>query len=345
MGKAANVRAIQALTELRNALRRFGRGAQEALASAEIEIRRTQEWLREREAHWRREVEEARAAYEDCLAEEGSNCAAEEAALHRAEAELRKVQYWQVRVEQAVAEYRRYANRLKHLVKDHTERAQAFLDRRRAELESYIAVPVPQVAPASTSLPPLNVGGISADRLPEKLELGEEVAQEMEALWRKSVQDVDKGMVKECAATLISQEGKFLLINPVEGMSASVTPIREVSEGQEFVGTFHTHPYEDGTTAAFSGQDIAYALEHKDPLTLVRSGDEVFALMRTNKTAREVDASKVKQEFEQVLAEYMDNPAVSFSEAVYLANIELCRRYGLAFYRGKGESLKEVFRP
>jgi hypothetical protein len=49
-------------------------------------------------------------------------------------------------VEQAVAEYRRYANRLKYLVTDHTERAQAFLERGRAELEAYIAVPVPSAA-------------------------------------------------------------------------------------------------------------------------------------------------------------------------------------------------------
>jgi hypothetical protein len=65
-----------------------------------------------------------------------------------AEAELHKVQYWRARVEGAVAEYRRYANRMKHLVTDHTERARAFLERRRAELEAYVAVPVPVVAPA-----------------------------------------------------------------------------------------------------------------------------------------------------------------------------------------------------
>jgi len=43
MREAVNIRAIRALTELKNALGRFGRGAQEALASAEIEIRRTGE--------------------------------------------------------------------------------------------------------------------------------------------------------------------------------------------------------------------------------------------------------------------------------------------------------------
>jgi len=50
-------------------------------------------------------------------------------------------------VEQAVAEYRRHASRLKYLVMDHTERARAFLDRKQADLEAYIAVPVSPVAP------------------------------------------------------------------------------------------------------------------------------------------------------------------------------------------------------
>ena len=151
MGEAVHVRAIRALTRLREALGRFAAGAQEALASAEIEIRRTQEWLREREAHWRREVENARRAYEACRSwrdEDGRPppCSAEWAALQRAQAELRKVQSWRARVEQAVAEYHVHANRLKRLVTEHTERAQTFLDRRQAELEAYIAVPVPSTA-------------------------------------------------------------------------------------------------------------------------------------------------------------------------------------------------------
>jgi hypothetical protein len=150
MREAVNVRAIRALTELRDALGRFAGTAKEALASAEIEIRRTQEWLREREAHWRREVERARWDYKECLRHQdeewGLDCAAEKAALLHAEAELQKVQYWRARVERTIAEYRPYANRLKYLATDHTERARAFLDRRRAELEAYMAVPVPSAA-------------------------------------------------------------------------------------------------------------------------------------------------------------------------------------------------------
>jgi hypothetical protein len=161
MREAVNVRAIRALTELRNALGRFAEKAQEALRTTEIEIRRTQEWLREREAHWRREVEKRRWEYEECLRSQddewGFGCAKEEAALRMAEAELHKVQYWLARVERAVAEYRRYANRLKHLVTDHTERARAFLERRQRGLEAHVAVPVPAVAPVQFTLAKLRL--------------------------------------------------------------------------------------------------------------------------------------------------------------------------------------------
>jgi len=151
MGETINIRAIQALTELRNALGRFTGSTQEALAAVEPKIRRTQEWLREREAHWQREVEKAWRAYEVCRSCRDKDgrpppCSAEWAALQRTEAELRRVQYWRARGEQAVAEYRGYARRLRYLVIEHTERAQALLERKRAELEAYVAVPVPSVA-------------------------------------------------------------------------------------------------------------------------------------------------------------------------------------------------------
>ena len=52
-----------------------------------------------------------------------------------------------------------------------------------------------------------------------------------------------------------------------------------------------------------------------------------------------------REAFDQEMLRHTDDPNVSFSEAVYLANIEMCRRYGLAFYKGKGGSLREVYRP
>ena len=80
--------------------------------------------------------------------------------------------------------------------------------------------------------------------LPEQLELGEQVAQQMDALWQNSVQDIDKGVVREYAATLVEgQDGELKLVNPVEGTSNSVVPNLDITEDEEFVGTFHTHPH------------------------------------------------------------------------------------------------------
>lgn len=200
--------------------------------------------------------------------------------------------------------------------------------------------------PASTIEPLATTGpsdvSSSPAELPEQIELGQPVAQEMDTLWQKSVQDVDKGVVKEQAATLVrGQEGELKLVNPVEGTENSVIPNLDIAEGEEFVGTFHTHPHE----TAFSAQDIASAIEDQEKISLVRSGDETYALVRTDKTIKEVDADEVKDAFDQEVLKYLEDPNVSRPEAIYVANIEMCRRYGLAFYQGKGGSLREVYSP
>jgi hypothetical protein len=160
--QSAHVRAIQTLSDLKSALSRFAGNTRCALRSADSEIQHTQNWLREREAHWRRvvaerrrEVEKARQAYEACMRrghsrssrnDEGrsSNCSAQAAALRRAEAALREAQakldtvkYWQVQVRQAVDRYRVHARRLQELTTTRTEIAKTFLERKRADLEKY----------------------------------------------------------------------------------------------------------------------------------------------------------------------------------------------------------------
>lgn len=43
-----------------------------------------------------------------------------------------------------------------------------------------------------------------------QMRLGEQVAREMERLWRKSIEDVNRGVVREYAATLVEeQDGKL----------------------------------------------------------------------------------------------------------------------------------------
>ena len=56
MSSPVNVRAIHALDDLRGALTRFAGDAREPLRAAEMEIRRTLDWLQERSHYWHRQV-------------------------------------------------------------------------------------------------------------------------------------------------------------------------------------------------------------------------------------------------------------------------------------------------
>jgi hypothetical protein len=175
-----------------------------------------------------------------------------------------------------------------------------------------------------------------------RIDLSPEVSGEMDRLWKQSIKE--DGTVQEHAATLVrAQEGNVKLINPVAGDSGSVSPDRDIPEGNTVLGSFHTHPYEDGTETAFSGQDIAYLINSGDNLAIVQSGDQIFAIQRTDSTPESVDPSQVKAEFRAAMAQTDEN--TSFAEAVFAANQTICRKYGLALYAGQGASLKEVYHP
>lgn len=163
MSESANVRSIQTLSDLRNALGRFADTIPQNLTRAETEIKRTQDWLRERELYWQRQVErarvivqQARAALEQCRSQvyydrNGRayvpDCSAyvralmeAERHLQQVEAELRKTQMWRSRIEQATASYRTHANRMQDLANARTSQGRSFLDQKIAQLGEYAAI-------------------------------------------------------------------------------------------------------------------------------------------------------------------------------------------------------------
>jgi len=182
--------------------------------------------------------------------------------------------------------------------------------------------------------------------LPKQFELGEQVARQMDALWQKSVRDIDKGVVREHAATLAKgQGGELKLVNPVVGEEDRVRPDREVAEGEKLVGTFHTHPYREGYTAvAFSGQDIANVINSHDDITVVQSGKDMFALRPTDKTPEAIDPVMLKREFHQRLGMHADE-GMTFPEAMYATNLDMCEKYGIVLYRGRRGILRGEYRP
>lgn len=164
MSAQANVFAIHALDELRGALGRFAGEAQQVLGASAQEIRRVQDWLAERQAHWQREVRrrqeilhQAQAALRHCQSQVyydpqtgrsyQPDCSAFEAQVVRArvylaeaEAELQNVMRWARLVQQAVVDYERQAQRLGGMLTVDLPKATALLGRSATILQSYTSM-------------------------------------------------------------------------------------------------------------------------------------------------------------------------------------------------------------
>lgn len=174
-----------------------------------------------------------------------------------------------------------------------------------------------------------------------------DIASEMERLWARSILHLDKGRVVEWGATIVLTEDKRLrLVGIAEGNAESVIPELEMDEGEEFIGTFHTHPYEDGTTGmAFSGIDIAGAINNGEKISVVQSGRDIFALVRTEETSVKVDAQRLDQELNIAYRGYVEM-GLADQEALLAANLDACEKYRLAFYWGTvPQRLLEVYKP
>lgn len=173
MSASANVRSIEALSEFRGALAHFTSEVQNSLNATQLEIRRTQQWLAERERYWQRQVsrcEEALQRAESALARcENSgyydhqtgrsyvpDCRQYQQAvqqaqryLRQAQSELRTVQQAIKAVERAAADYQRQAQRMATMLSGDLPKAAALLGRSIAILQSYLSMSAPSDSGAS----------------------------------------------------------------------------------------------------------------------------------------------------------------------------------------------------
>jgi hypothetical protein len=157
MSESANVTAIDAINDLRAALVCFGEEAAEAVAAAEAEIRRTEEWLEDQLKYWQHEVrlgeDEVFHAKTELTRRKMMNFGGrpvdttdQELALHRAKARLEHAEdqvevtrHWLRLWPKAVIEYRGPSGQLKGVLEGDLPRACALLDRKIAALEAYVA--------------------------------------------------------------------------------------------------------------------------------------------------------------------------------------------------------------
>lgn len=189
-------------------------------------------------------------------------------------------------------------------------------------------------------------GELRSRELPSSVNLGE-INAVMNRLWKKSIRHIARGEVREYGGTLVlDKKGELKIINVTEGSVDRVILKHEVGEGETYVGTFHTHPYETGQAGiAFSGADLADAINNSNIITLVQSGEWVFAAIRTEKTPSQVDWLELDRELDEAYEGYL-NEGMFPQEAAFLANLDTCANYRLAFYYGEiFQELEEVYRP
>ena len=167
----------------------------------------------------------------------------------------------------------------------------------------------------------------------------------MNELWQRSIAHIDTGCVAEWGGVLVLDERDDLkLVGITEGTRERVQ--LKIVASEHFVGSFHTHPYADGTTGiAFSGADIADAINNGERISIVQSGQDVYMLVRTDQTPSHVDRALVKRRHEELYWEYLGQ-GMSDQKAVYYADLDLCMEYRLAMYVGRVfEPLWEAYRP
>ncbi len=154
---SANVKSIDALSEMRGSLAQFRADAQSALDSAAMEIQRTQDWLQERLAYWQNQVRQCEAAVKKASAaltaceaatrNNGLACAPLAVALQRAQARLRAAEgelhtVLQAKraVDEAVATYRRAAYQLVTALDSDVVKASAMLSHTIEKLQAYLSM-------------------------------------------------------------------------------------------------------------------------------------------------------------------------------------------------------------
>jgi hypothetical protein len=163
----------------------------------------------------------------------------------------------------------------------------------------------------------------------------ERIMSDIEERWKRVVEDAEH---KEQGACIVFDPRTTLrFADEVTGESSlEVSPKCRTFERPDHLGFFHTHWLLGGDEqVGFSHLDFAGVLEDGECLSMVCSGDQVFALIRTEKTPKPVSVSKPEErEFLEVFIRYISQGLYP-DHAARMANHDLCRRLGLAFYAGR----------
>jgi hypothetical protein len=174
MTRSANVLSTDALDTLRAAVLKFGEKGVNALASADTEVRRTCDYVKERFRFWTLEVRarqedvtraKSALAFARAMRDNRSVGASEQeimlkkaqARLREAEEKLEACKRWLQSLPDILREYEARVKQLSGFIESELPKAAIFLKGRSAALEAYLATIMPAAdgsAPAATTAAP-----------------------------------------------------------------------------------------------------------------------------------------------------------------------------------------------
>ncbi len=166
MSQSANVRSVQAIHDFRIALTNFSEEARTALSSAEMEVRRTRDWLtRDQLTFWQAQIKKrnellsmARTElHRRRLSQQGSDAISDteqkeavriaQKKLEAAEQRVALIKKWIPVLEHAISEYHASSQPLGDKLTGSLVNSLTLLDRLVGTLESYLAT-APPLAPS-----------------------------------------------------------------------------------------------------------------------------------------------------------------------------------------------------
>jgi hypothetical protein len=174
MSDSAQVASIDALKQFRAKLCAFGVDALQSLLAAGMEIRHTEDWLRERLKYWQVQIRDrsedlarAKAALvrHKWGSKDGRGVGTTEAEmdikkakfrLEEAEAKAEVTRRWQRELPRDVHEYEGPSRQLTGYLEADLKQALAMLDRMTAALEAYVAISAPAGGSVPSSVPTRN---------------------------------------------------------------------------------------------------------------------------------------------------------------------------------------------
>jgi hypothetical protein len=191
-------------------------------------------------------------------------------------------------------------------------------------------------------------GGGGTYKLPPEVKAG------LEKAWKDSFpggksQEQGGILVRKKDGTLEWKPGKPMSL--ADGGSGAFSPnYGDVKKDETLVATAHTHPYtkaEGGhTNVTFSGGDLGnMAIEPREPMKFVRSGEGVFMVRTTEafeKELKDKGGAKLDAEMRKTYKDAFDKFPGGVVDSAEAATKAVCEKYHLEYFKGKDDTLTKV---